>query len=161
MIAAHRLLLALWIALAPSDDPSPTVRDELARHQGAWIVLASVRDGEEADPETIATIRRVVERDHVHWERDGKRFAGTTLVLDPTCDPPSIDLIPDGGQARGQHVLGIYRLDGDTLTTCIADAGRPRPTEFAAGPGSKQTLMTFRRAQPRDRNPDKSDGPDR
>ena len=54
-------------------------------------------------------------------------------------------MIPDGGPSRGKHVLGIYRLESDKLTLCMADPGQPRPREFKAEKGSRQTLMIFRR----------------
>ena len=81
--------------------------------------------------------------DHVVWERDGKRFAGTKIVLDSTKDPQTIDVIPDGGRNRGEHILGIYKLERDTLTICMAAPGQPRPKEFKAEKGSGCTLQAF------------------
>ncbi len=54
-------------------------------------------------------------------------------------------MIPDGGPNRGERVLGIYKLDDDTLTICMAAAGESRPGEFKAEKGSTCTLRTFRR----------------
>jgi uncharacterized protein (TIGR03067 family) len=139
------LLAAL---LAPADDKADALRREVARHQGTWAVTSFVRDGKASPKELTDSIVRVVEGDHVVWKRDGKRFAGTAVVLDPSKAPRTIDVLPDGGPARGERVLGIYKLDGDTLTICMADAGQPRPLAFEAPNGSKQTLMTFRRKGP-------------
>ncbi len=140
------LVFALALAPAsPADDPAAAER---ARHQGAWAVVSLVRDGVAAPADVVAPIRRVVEEDHVVWRRDGKNFAGTKFEVDPSKSPRAIDLIPDGGPARDRRVLGIYRLDGDDLTICVADPGGPRPSAFEAGPGSKQTLQTFRRVRP-------------
>jgi uncharacterized protein (TIGR03067 family) len=139
--------LALLAALlVPADDPeAEALRREVARHQGAWAVTSFVREGKASPKELVASIVRVVEGDHVVWKRDGKSFAGTAVALDPSKDPATIDVIPDGGPSRGERVLGIYKLDGDTLTICMADPGRDRPRAFEAPEGSKQTLMTFRR----------------
>jgi arylsulfatase A len=120
-------------------------RRERERHQGAWRAVSSVREGKAGPPEVIKSIVRTVEGDHVTWTRDGKPFAGTTVELDPDADPPALDVLPDGGRARGQRVLGIYRLEGDTLTIAMADPGQPRPTSFESGPGSRVTVQTFRR----------------
>ena len=121
------------------------VNDELKRHQGIWTATSSTFDGQRA-PEAIArSIRRIVSDNHVVWERNGKRFAGTKIELDSTRNPKSIDVIPDGGQNRGERVLGIYKLEGDRLTICMARAGQQRPGEFKADKGSGWTLQTFER----------------
>ncbi len=133
--------------------PAPTraqeaavVDAELKAQQGVWQVVAFVRDGQATEPETVAGITRTVEGDRAVWRREGKSFAGTRLVLDATASPRQIDVIPEGGRNQGERVPGIYKLDGDALTLCMADPGAPRPTEFTAEPGSRRTLMTFRRS---------------
>ncbi len=121
--------------------------DEPTRHQGTWSVVSQVRDGQEGPPDVVASIRRIVEGDHITWTRDGKSFAGTKVTYDPSQTPHALDLIPDGGPNRDRHVLGIYKLDGDDLTICVADAGEPRPTAFEAAAGSKRTLQKFKRTK--------------
>jgi len=120
-------------------------KQELEKHQGTWVAVSFRRDGAQTPADIVRTIARTVEGDHVVWKRDGKSFAGTVMVLDPGQDPKAIDVIPDGGPLRGKHVLGIYRLENDELTLCMADADQPRPREFKAEKGSRQTLMVFRR----------------
>ena len=80
----------------------------------------------------MRSIKRIVTDDHVVWERNGKRFAGTKIVLDATRTPATIDVIPDGGRNRGEHILGIYKFDGDTLTICMAGSW-PAPTQRVQG----------------------------
>ncbi len=133
----HAFLLLLALAAPGLDEP--------ARHQGTWSVVSQVRDGKEGPPDVVASIRRVVEGDHVTWTRDGKAFAGTRVEYDASKTPHALDLIPDGGPNRDKHILGIYKLEGDELTICVADVGEPRPTEFEAAAGSKRTLQKFRR----------------
>jgi uncharacterized protein (TIGR03067 family) len=118
---------------------------ELEKHRGTWAAVSFRRDGQETPAEIVRTITRTVEGDHVVWKRDGKSFAGTALVLDPGQDPDAIDVIPDGGPSRGKRVLGIYKIDKDTLTLCMADPDQPRPREFEAEHGSRHTLMVFKR----------------
>jgi uncharacterized protein (TIGR03067 family) len=139
-------IVLLLFGFAPQVPDPLTV--ERAKHQGTWAVTSSIRDGQPAAADVVASIRRVVDRDHVVWKRDGKNFAGTRFEIDPTKTPRTIDLIPDGGPNRDKRVLGIYRLEGDDLTICIADVDQPRPSAFEAKPGSKQTLQTFKRVKP-------------
>lgn len=127
-------VLAMWPAL-----------EDVARHQGSWSVVRFEREGVATPAEVLGSIGREVEGDHVAWSRDGRRFAGTRFVIRAEMSTRQIDLLPDGGPDRGTTVLGIYRFDEDgTLTICVADAGQPRPTEFASPPGSKRNLQVFR-----------------
>lgn len=119
--------------------------DDQADHQGTWQAVAFVRDGKPTPDEVVLSITRTVEGDHIVWKRAGKAFAGTSFKLDPSTDPKTIDVIPDGGQNRDRTVLGIYKIEGETLTICMADPDRPRPKTFAAEVGDKQTLMTFKK----------------
>jgi uncharacterized protein (TIGR03067 family) len=135
------VLVAGLAAAGFADDDA--VKNELKRHQGTWIATASTFDGQNAPEEVVRSIKRIVTDDHVVWERNGKRFAGTKFALDSTTEPRTIDVIPDGGRNRGERILGIYKLDGDTLTICMAAPGQPRPREFKADKGSGWTLQMF------------------
>ena len=121
------------------------VKDELKRQEGTWSVTSSIYDGQAASEKLVRSIKRIVEGDHAVWERDGKRFAGTKIELDPAREPKAIDVIPDGGRNRGERVLGIYKLEGDKLTICMAEPGKSRPKAFKADKGSGCTLRTFTR----------------
>jgi uncharacterized protein (TIGR03067 family) len=136
------ILLVPW-SLSPALADDKAVQEEIERHQGIWRTSTSVYDGQEAPAEVVRSITRTVDKDHVVWKRDGKSFAGTKIELDPSRDPKAIDVIPDGGQDRGERVLGIYKLEGDRLTICMAAPGQPRPKAFKAEKGSGHTLRTF------------------
>jgi uncharacterized protein (TIGR03067 family) len=145
--ANPRVTLVAQLVQAVDDTKSSGREREIARHRGTWLVTSFVSDGTEATPEIVGSIRRVVKGDHVIWERDGKRFAGTTMELDHTREPKTIDVVPDGGKSRGKRVLGIYKLDGDILTICMAQVGQDRPMDFEARKGRGRTSMTFKREQ--------------
>ena len=143
---ASRCLLALLAAaLCAARFDDDAAKNELKRHQGIWIATSSLYDGQKVPEDVARSIKRIVTDDHVVWERNGKRFAGSKIMLDPTKDPKTIDVIPDGGRNRGEHILGIYKLERDTLTICMAGAGSPRPGEFTAEKGNGWTLQTFTR----------------
>jgi uncharacterized protein (TIGR03067 family) len=137
--------LAVLCLLAAQDPKPETVKAEVARHQGTWRVVSSVREGKEAPQDVARSIERVVEGDRVVWKREGKNFAGTKVVLDPTRSPKTIDVIPEGGPNRDKRVLGIYKLEGDTLTICMAEPDKDRPKSFEAPEGSGFMLMKFER----------------
>lgn len=143
----HALMVVLLIPWpsSPALADDEAVKEELARHQGTWRAIRSVYEGAEAPAEVVRSIARTVEQDHVVWRRDGKSFAGTRIELDPLRHPKAIDVIPDGGKDRGERVLGIYKLEGDRLTICMAAPEKPRPKAFKADKGSGCTLRTFLR----------------
>jgi len=141
-------LVLVLLAIGPCAAAFPdgdAVKKELERHHGTWRATSSVYDGQEAPEKIVRSITRTVEKDHVVWKRDGKSFAGTKIELDPSRDPKAVDVIPDGGTDRGKRVLGIYKLENDRLTICMAAPGKPRPEEFKAKKGSGCTLRTFTR----------------
>jgi uncharacterized protein (TIGR03067 family) len=138
------------LCLCTATHPAQTsLHPELKSHEGTWTAVSFRRDGQDTPDEIVRSITRSVQGDHVVWRREGKSFAGTTIILNPSVKPSAIDVIPDGGPSRGTRVLGIYRLETDKLTICMADAGQPRPREFKAEKGSNQTLMVFARLRTR------------
>jgi uncharacterized protein (TIGR03067 family) len=57
-----------------------------------------------------------------------------------------MDLHPKA--AKGQVVVGIYELDGDTLRVCLPEpgTGKERPTEFSGKQGRSLTIYERRKA---------------
>jgi uncharacterized protein (TIGR03067 family) len=145
ILAFSAIVVCHWALTIRAQEPASR---EIEKHQGTWLASSFRRDGQETPQEIVRTITRTVVKDHVVWKRNGKSFAGTAMVLDPKQSPRAIDVIADGGPFRGKRVLGIYRLDKDRLTICMADADQPRPKDFTAEKGSRQTLMTFTREKP-------------
>ena len=135
-------ILGLHTGTCADDDAAER---ELKRHQGVWIAMSSTFDGQSVPENIVRSIRRIVTDDHVVWERNGKRFAGTKFVFDSTKEPKTIDVIPDGGRNRGEHILGIYKLERESISICMAAPGQPRPKKFKAEKGNGCTLQVFAR----------------
>jgi uncharacterized protein (TIGR03067 family) len=63
--------------------------------------------------------------------------------------PSRIDLttVSEGGSPP-LHTQGIYALEGDRLTYCVAPPGKARPTTLAPTTGEGHTLVLLKRAAP-------------
>lgn len=109
---------------------------------GTWQLVSSVKEGIEMPAETVAQIRVVIgPSSHTVYFGDQVVTHEIPYICDPTVDPKTTsDTLPDG-----RHIHGICLLDGDTLTSCVAEVDEPRPTSFASPPGSGHTLRVFRR----------------
>lgn len=139
------ILFGLFALLCSAQDSVPNA---LANHQGIWRVVSFTRNEKKTPKEITDSIIRIVEKDHVIWKRNGNAFAGTKIVLDDSKSPHWIDVLPDGGPGKGDKIPGIYQQEGETLTICMADKGKPRPKDFGSPKGSDHTLMVFQRIPP-------------
>jgi uncharacterized protein (TIGR03067 family) len=70
---------------------------------------------------------------------------------DSKADPPTIDKWPlvrlDDNRAPSP-MLGIYQLEGDTLTICLG--GNVRPKTFESPDGSRNLLLVLKRVKRKD-----------
>jgi uncharacterized protein (TIGR03067 family) len=82
--------------------------------------------------------------------KDGKPLYAGTVRVDPGAKPAAIDFEHAEGALKGKTWKGIYRLDGDTLTTCdnAPNLDQRRPPAFEAKSGSGYVLITFKGAKP-------------
>ena len=76
----------------------------------------------------------------------GATYEGT-LKVDETKKPKTFDLLVTAGHAAGTRHLGIYKLDGQSWTICLAASGKRRPEKFATKAGTGLMLETLERAR--------------
>lgn len=118
-------------------------RQELA---GRWQAVSYALNGSKATDEQMKKVQLVIdEAGRCSAFSDGKLFIASTSRLDPAQEPMAIDMTYTEGDHKGTTSLGIYKIEDGLLTICRTPAGKPRPTEFVSTPGSKLTLMTYRR----------------
>lgn len=52
-----------------------------------------------------------------------------------------------GGTSDGKTLLGIAKVDGDTLTVAYGEPGKERPTRFESVAGSGVLLVVHKKAK--------------
>src|SRR5262245_39201245 len=115
--------LILFTSIASSGDDKKG--DKL---QGAWTATSWQRGDGVVDKDKLAT-ELVISKDKYEFPKGINRISkGGTFKHDAA--KGTIDFTPDDGPAKGKTLLGIFKVEGDTLTFCFRPAGSERPTEF-------------------------------
>jgi uncharacterized protein (TIGR03067 family) len=140
MLAA--LILVLF-ADAPKVDKA-----ELKRLQGKWSVMAHEHGGMKTPAKELASLVLEVKGAQMITHEGDKLKEGTSIIaLDPKAKPAAtLDLKVDTSDDAGKLVKAIWKRSGDTLTICVAEPGKDRPTEFEGKKDSGHTLMVFKKA---------------
>src|SRR5205823_15047290 len=103
----------------------------------------------QAMPEALVkSARRVCRGGETTVTLSGQLFMRAKITVDPSKKPKAIDYVLTGGPDKGKTQLGIYEIEDDTLKTCFAAPGKPRPADFTTATGSSRTLSVWKRTSP-------------
>jgi uncharacterized protein (TIGR03067 family) len=120
-------------------------QSDLDKLQGSWRTVSLVNGGKRLVGEGVpqqpgpATVL-VYEGDRWLVKVGGKTVASGIFKIDAAKMPKEIDVLDESGTKNDKAKLGIYALDGDRYTYCLAPAGKPRPAEFSSPEGSGYSL---------------------
>src|SRR5262245_20484218 len=118
--------------------PAPKDKDTAAQLYGMWEMEETAEE---------ARLREIEKRDGPYrwrFNRDGtwQVFRGDKEVAErrsfefnPKGEPPTIDFNTPPTPKNSSLILGIYKIEGDSLTICCSYADRPRPREFISAGG--------------------------
>lgn len=103
--------------------------------------------GDEDSGARRATIRELtITLDRISaTDGDGRSLGEGSYRLAEEGGLLTIDATGVSGPAMGQTMLGIWKLEGDTLRWCSANAGKPRPVEFKTRSSGPYLMVLTRR----------------
>jgi uncharacterized protein (TIGR03067 family) len=142
----RQLAIVAWAALAFVAPPAFAAAGTL---EGTWISTKAEREGVPAADVVGHRLSVAGESFQIH-SSEGELLYGGTIESDAEAKPSTIDFQHSQGSLDGQLWMGIYQLDGDTLTIIdnAPDIGKARPTAFETSPGDGYVLVTFERSKP-------------
>jgi uncharacterized protein (TIGR03067 family) len=146
----HRLTSAMcWLILGTGLVLAQPAEEAQKQLQGTWTATTAERDGKAAD-DVVGHRLSFTGNGFQIQSKDGKPLYAGTVRVDPGAKPAAIDFEHAEGILKGKTWKGIYRLDGDTLTTCdnAPNLDQRRPPAFEAKSGSGYVLITFKGAKP-------------
>jgi uncharacterized protein (TIGR03067 family) len=115
---------------------------------GTWLAVSFEKGGKKAPKEVLEKSQIVL---HLRGNKykamaQGEEQETGTFKLDPDKKPATIDLMIAGGRDKDKLQLGIYRLEGETLTLCLGRPGvKERPTAFTAEEGGDFFVFVLKR----------------
>ena len=115
--------------------------NDFEKIQGTWKLVSGERHGEKFTAETIQTVKLTFAGDALRTQKGGDA-SEATFTLHSEMDPKGIDLNMDGSLG-----LGIYKLEGTTLTILHGEVDQPRPTDFGAVESGELTMLVLQKSE--------------
>jgi len=135
------------VRLVLADKPAVANKDKAPKDEekilGTWALVSYEEGGQKAPEERIKDGKVIFAADGKLTAKLGEREQEFTYQLDPAKKPKEFSITDD----KDRTALGIYKLDGDTLTVCFARPvpGADRPTEFASKEDTPIVLEVYKR----------------
>lgn len=117
--------------------------------EGTWLATDAQKEGKYHNDPVDAKMTISLSNGKVtgHMIDGGKREISGTYELNMKAKPPEIDLKLSMDGRRNLNLVGVFELDGDTLTIGTAKAGASRPKEAVSKAGSQSEHIVFKRVK--------------
>jgi uncharacterized protein (TIGR03067 family) len=137
------LALVLYsVALADTTEREVSTMNDHDALQGRWALVSGERHGKGFSDELLTRVTLEFE-DNTLSTKNGDHVTKAGFKLHSDASPKSIDLDMDGNIG-----LGIYKLDGNTLTIVHGEVGDDRPPGFDPKQMPRATLLVLKRIPP-------------
>lgn len=144
LVGALGLVVTLPLAVA-APNKEKEAKEEAKKFDGDWQITSWRQYGNDLSPEQAETGQFSIRGDKYTFEITGNAEEGT-IKIDPTAKTPTFDLDITEGSDKGKKQPGIYKMEGDTVTLCLAaPGGTDRPTEFTSTEENRQILCVMKR----------------
>jgi uncharacterized protein (TIGR03067 family) len=110
---------------------------------GKWHVVSLTERGKEVKDEAVHLMTLEFKGNRLTMSMLDKS-KDSAVRLDPGKTPREIDLEEAG---RPRKLLGIYKVEKDTLTLCFDDKEKVRPTKFESTAEGGQVLLVLKRGE--------------
>jgi len=144
----------MWVVLlgclALADAPKKAAPDaqELKKLTGHYDVIGQEYGGKKTPRKDLADLAvEIAGKKLTIRERNDVKEGSEIVRLNPKAKPAAIDMKITTGGDVDKVIKGIYKLDGDNLTICVAEPGKDRPGSFASKEGTGHTLFVFKRVK--------------
>lgn len=138
------LSLALGLGLlgfaTAADTKDPTA--------GKWVIESVVREGKTVEAYK-GTVRTQADGKFTFTPPTGSKIAPSTgtYTVDTSKTPATFDMKVKGGTFDGKTLIGIVKVEGDTMTLAFVEDGKERPTKFESPAGSGVALTVYKKAK--------------
>jgi len=137
------MLAALGLCLGAGRPQDPASAKDLEGLQGTWKLVSATQDGKVLSDDKVKKTTIVFKHDAFHFPESAEYATSRsgTIKIDATKQPKHMDAI----SSKGEVMLGIYQLNGDSYRVCFAPAAKPRHRKFVSNPGSGYILQVWER----------------
>jgi uncharacterized protein (TIGR03067 family) len=122
---------------------------DLENIQGEWQAVWLEDDGRIIPAAKVKKTTVTISGESYTLHQGDHAFSGVITRIDPSAKPAAIDFLRGRGLDRpGKSYRGIYLLEGDELSVCVAPPGKARPMEIDSRRGTGYWLYLLRRVIP-------------
>lgn len=109
---------------------------------GTWDIISIEHNGRKTPAQVLSASKVVFQNDRFTFKvGDLSTMSGR---YDMVQGEQSITLLPATGQKKGERLLGIIELAGDSLKLCYSENDL-RPRDFTTSTGSGRVLLVLKR----------------